>query len=72
MREAVTSMKGIKAHVVGDTIVDSYTYTSMIGGMTKTPTISVRFEKKTDYKQPKQDRVHHLGSNATRVTGTQP
>jgi rfaE bifunctional protein kinase chain/domain len=49
LRAAVAGMKGIKAHVVGDTIVDSYTYTSMIGGMTKTPTISVRFEKKTDF-----------------------
>ena len=47
--DAVRSLKGISAHVVGDTIVDSYTYTSMIGGMTKTPTISVRFEKKTDF-----------------------
>jgi rfaE bifunctional protein kinase chain/domain len=49
LREAVAALKGIRVHVVGDTIVDSYTYTSMIGGMTKTPTISVRFEKKTDY-----------------------
>jgi rfaE bifunctional protein kinase chain/domain len=49
LRDAVRSLRGISAHVVGDTIVDSYTYTSMIGGMTKTPTISVRFEKKTDF-----------------------
>jgi len=49
LRQALGKMKGLHTHVVGDTIVDSYTYTSMIGGMTKTPTISVRFEKKTDY-----------------------
>jgi rfaE bifunctional protein kinase chain/domain len=49
LRDAVGKLKGIRAHVVGDTIVDSYTYTSMIGGMTKTPTMSVRFEKKTDF-----------------------
>jgi rfaE bifunctional protein kinase chain/domain/rfaE bifunctional protein nucleotidyltransferase chain/domain len=49
LRATLDKLKGIRAHVVGDTIVDSYTYTSMIGGMTKTPTISVRFEKKTDY-----------------------
>ena len=29
--------------VVGDTIVDSYTETEMIGGQTKTPTISVKY-----------------------------
>src|SRR5258706_6551190 len=49
LREALGKLKGIRAHVVGDTIVDSYTYCSMIGGMTKTPTMSVRFEKKVDY-----------------------
>jgi rfaE bifunctional protein kinase chain/domain len=49
LRDALASLNGIKVHVVGDTIVDSYTYCSMIGGMTKTPTMSVRFEKKIDY-----------------------
>jgi rfaE bifunctional protein kinase chain/domain len=36
-------------HVVGDTIVDSYTHCAMIGGQTKTPTISVLFERKADF-----------------------
>ena len=49
LRSAVDRMKGIQVHVVGDTIVDSYTYCTMIGGMTKTPTMSVRFEKKVDF-----------------------
>jgi len=35
--------------IVGDTIVDSYTYGTMIGGQTKTPTMSVLFEKRTDF-----------------------
>jgi rfaE bifunctional protein kinase chain/domain len=35
--------------VVGDTIVDSYTHTAMIGGQTKTPTISVLYERRDDY-----------------------
>lgn len=35
---------GIAVHVVGDTIIDSLTHTTMIGGMTKTPTPSVRFD----------------------------
>jgi rfaE bifunctional protein kinase chain/domain len=49
LRETLHKIKGMRVHVVGDTIVDSYTYCSMIGGMTKTPTLSVRFEKKVDY-----------------------
>jgi len=35
--------------VLGDTIVDSYTETEMIGGQTKTPTISVRYVDKKNY-----------------------
>ena len=27
LREALGKLKGLRAHVVGDTIVDSYTYT---------------------------------------------
>lgn len=46
---ALDKCKGIKVHVVGDTIIDSYTYCNMVGGMTKTPTMSVLLQKKVDY-----------------------
>lgn len=49
LRESLMNLKGKAVHVVGDTIVDSYTQTAMIGGQTKTPTMSVLFEGKTDY-----------------------
>ena len=49
LRVALSKLKGLKVHVVGDTIVDSFTYCHLIGGMTKTPTMSVLFEKKVDY-----------------------
>jgi rfaE bifunctional protein kinase chain/domain/rfaE bifunctional protein nucleotidyltransferase chain/domain len=49
LRETLQKIRGLRVHVVGDTIVDSYTYCSMIGGMTKTPTLSVRFENRVDY-----------------------
>jgi len=49
LRREVKTLSGKKIHIVGDTIVDSYTHTSMIGGQIKTPTISVRYEGKTDY-----------------------
>ncbi|MDB5411040.1 MAG: cytidyltransferase-related domain [Rhodospirillales bacterium] len=42
-------VKGLKVHVVGDTIVDSYTQCVPIGSSTKTPTLSVRFEHQTDF-----------------------
>jgi rfaE bifunctional protein kinase chain/domain len=68
LRAAVYALRGISAHVVGDTIVDSYTYTSMIGGMTKTPTISVRFEKKTDYVGGAGVVAKHLRAAGAEVT----
>jgi rfaE bifunctional protein kinase chain/domain len=68
LRDAVDSLAGTKVHVVGDTIVDSYTYTSMIGGMTKTPTISVRFEKKTDYVGGAGVVAKHLRAAGAEVT----
>lgn len=43
------NLSGYRLHVVGDTIVDSYTHCAMIGGQTKTPTMSVLFERRTDY-----------------------
>jgi rfaE bifunctional protein kinase chain/domain len=68
LRNALTSMKRTKVHVVGDTIVDSYTYCSMIGGMTKTPTMSVRFEKKIDYTGGAAVVAKHLAAAGAEVT----
>ncbi|MEG3618323.1 PfkB family carbohydrate kinase [Magnetovibrio sp. PR-2] len=49
LREAVSNLQGKRVHVVGDTIVDSYTRSNLIGGQTKTPTFSVLFEGRDDY-----------------------
>lgn len=68
LRDSLTSLQGIKVHVVGDTIIDSYTYCSMIGGMTKTPTMSVRFEKKIDYTGGAAVVAKHLRAAGAEVT----
>jgi rfaE bifunctional protein kinase chain/domain len=68
LRKAIAANKGVKVHVVGDTIVDSYTYCSMIGGMTKTPTLSVRFEKKVDYVGGAGVVAKHLRAAGADVT----
>ncbi len=49
LRKVLKSLQGIKVHVVGDTIVDSLTTCTMIGGMTKTPTMSLRYERRDDF-----------------------
>jgi len=68
LRDAIAKLRGARAHVVGDTIVDSYTYCSMIGGMTKTPTMSVRYEKKTDYVGGAGVVAKHLRAAGADVT----
>lgn len=49
LRNAVENLKGRRVHVVGDTIVDSYTRTTIAGGQTKTPTLSVYYQGREDY-----------------------
>lgn len=68
LRSALDKIKGIKVHVVGDTIVDSYTQTAMIGGQTKTPTISVRYEGQDDYVGGAGIVAKHLGAAGAEVT----
>lgn len=49
VREVLDQFKGRRVHVVGDTIVDSHTQTTLVGGQTKTPTMSVLYEGRDDY-----------------------
>jgi len=68
LREALGKLQGVRVHVLGDTIVDSYTYCSMIGGMTKTPTISVRFDRKVDYAGGAAVVAKHLRAAGAEVS----
>ncbi len=49
VRSTLGAFKRTSMHVVGDTIVDSYTYCTLIGGNTKTPTMSLRFDSQVDF-----------------------
>jgi len=44
LRRTVSKMGEFKVHVVGDTIIDTLTTCAVIGGQTKTPTVSVLYE----------------------------
>jgi len=68
LRGAIDSFAGYKVHIVGDTIIDSFSRCSMIGGMTKTPTMSVRFEEKTDYVGGAGVVAKHLSAAGAEVT----
>lgn len=49
LRNTLHHFDKYSVHVVGDTIIDSYTHTAMIGGQTKTPTLSVQYEREEKY-----------------------
>jgi bifunctional ADP-heptose synthase (sugar kinase/adenylyltransferase) len=68
LRRVLDEMRGHRVHVVGDTIVDSYTYCAMIGGQTKTPTLSVAFERKVDYVGGAGVVAKHLIAAGAHVT----
>lgn len=68
LHRALSRLEGVRVHVIGDTIVDSYTHCAMIGGMTKTPTMSVRFEEKQDFVGGAGVVAKHLKSAGAQVT----
>ena len=68
LREILEQFEGKEVHVVGDTIVDSLTYTTMIGGMTKTPTPSVRFDNRVDFIGGAAIVAKHLRAAGAKVT----
>jgi rfaE bifunctional protein kinase chain/domain len=68
LRNTLDAMKGREVHVVGDTIVDSYTHCAMIGGQTKTPTMSVLFEHKLDYVGGAAVVAKHVRAAGAEVT----
>ena len=68
LREALGKLAGLRVHVVGDTIVDSYTHAAMIGGQTKTPTMSVLYERRDDYIGGAAVVAEHLRAAGAEVT----
>jgi bifunctional ADP-heptose synthase (sugar kinase/adenylyltransferase) len=68
LRDVLSRMPDQRVHVVGDTIVDSYTQCAMIGGQTKTPTMSVLYERRVDYVGGAGIVAKHLIAAGAKVT----
>jgi rfaE bifunctional protein kinase chain/domain/rfaE bifunctional protein nucleotidyltransferase chain/domain len=49
LKNEVSKFSGLRVHVIGDTIVDTYTYSTVIGSKGKTPTLSVKYLDEEDY-----------------------
>jgi len=68
LHRVLEKFSGVAVHVVGDTIVDSLTHTTMVGGMTKTPTPSVRFDDRQDFVVGAAIVATHLSAAGADVT----
>lgn len=68
LRLALQRLGDFHVHVVGDTIVDSYTRTTLIGGQTKTPTFSVLHQGVDEYIGGAAIVAQHLRAAGAEVT----
>jgi len=64
------NLKSIKIHVFGDTIVDKYTYCSLLGPTTKTPTLSLKKNEEEEFFGGAVIVAKHLRSLGANVTLT--
>ena len=69
LRQALDRCRGLRVHLLGDTIVDSYVYCSPIGSSAgKTPTLSVKYEEQVDFAGGAAVVARHLGAAGADVT----
>ena len=70
LRLTIKNFSKFTIHLLGDTIVDTYTRTKFIGGQTKTPTFSVLFNNKDDYIGGAGIVAQHLKAAGAKVVFT--
>jgi rfaE bifunctional protein kinase chain/domain len=68
LRTALRDMAGVRVHVVGDTIVDSYSYCSLLGATAKSPTFSVKHDRTEMFVGGAAVVTRHLRSAGAEVT----
>ena len=70
LKKSLEGLNKFHIHVVGDTIIDSHTNTTLIGGQVKTPTFSVLYHDKTDYLGGAGIVSKHIRESGANVTFT--
>ena len=70
VRDAIKRFSDYRVHVVGDTIVDTYTRTNLIGSNAKTPTFSVLYDGHQDFVGGAAIVAQHLKAAGADVTFT--
>ncbi len=70
LKDAISRFKDYRVHVIGDTIIDTYTRTNLIGSNAKTPTFSVLYDGHEDYIGGAAIVAQHLAAAGADVTLT--
>ena len=69
LRRGLDQCRGLRVHVLGDTIADSYVYCTPIGSSTsKTPTLSVKLEEQVTFAGGAAVVARHLRAAGAEVT----
>jgi len=68
LHHTLDQMTGRRVHVIGDTIIDTLTHCGMIGGQTKTPTMSVLFERQERFTGGAAIVSKHMKAAGAEVT----
>jgi len=68
LRRALRKAEGARVHVVGDTIVDSYSYCSLLGATAKSPTFSVKHDRTDVFAGGAAVVAKHVKSAGAEVT----
>ena len=70
LEKIIKDFKKLKVHVIGDTIVDTYTNTNFIVGQTKTPTFSLLYDSEKNFVGGAAIVALHLKSAGAKVSFT--
>jgi rfaE bifunctional protein kinase chain/domain len=70
LRRTLHGLTGLKVHVVGDTIVDTYSYCSLLGATAKSPTFSVKHDFSEQFAGGAAVVARHMKTAGADVTFT--
>jgi rfaE bifunctional protein kinase chain/domain len=70
LRRTLHALAGLKVHVVGDTIVDTYSYCSVLGATAKSPSFSVKHDFSERYAGGAAVVARHMQTVGAEVTFT--
>jgi rfaE bifunctional protein kinase chain/domain len=68
LRQTLERFRGVQVHVVGDTIVDSYCYCTLLGATAKSPTLSVRYDREEVFAGGAAAVAKHMQAAGANVT----